>query len=222
MTEHLQPPPPIPPATSGPNSGDEGHDTLRILSRSPHPYHRLNSELLAPSDRIAYPHDPSADADAQDPIAAPNPPFPSFARESPLGSESGTEADDEHFLKGLPAPKARLHKGLRGRNEALSGASTPLLSPAVLEEEGRKAHLSSPGSFGRYEHDRRATAERVRRRRELIRRAVEVLLLVCQGGMVASQPETRPFLRLHRKGKSDTAAVAALCKFAISELIACL
>ncbi|KAK3903426.1 dolichol kinase sec59 [Staphylotrichum tortipilum] len=202
MTEHLQPSPLPPPATSGPNSADEGHDThdtLRVLSRSPHPYHRLNSELLAPSDRIAYPHDPSVDDDAQGPTAIPVPLFPSFARESPLGSESGTEADDEHFLKGLPAPKARLHKGLRGRNEILSGTSTPLLSPAVLEEEGRKAQLSSPSSFGRYEHDRRTSAERVRRRREIIRRATEVLLLVCQGGMVASQPEARPFLRLHHK-----------------------
>jgi hypothetical protein len=208
MTEHLQPSPLLPPATSGPNSGDEGHDTLRILSRSPHPYHRLNSELLAPSDRIAYPS--AVDDDAQDPSAAPIPPFPSFARESPLASESGTEADDEHFLKGLPAPKARLHKGLRGRNEALSGTSTPLLSPAVLEEEGRKAQrLSGPSSsFGRYERDRRAAAERVRQRRELIRRAAEVLLLVCQGGMVASQPEARPFLRLHQKGKSAVVVAA--------------
>ncbi len=178
MPEHLRPPsPPI-----GPDSADEGHDRLRILSRSPHPYHRLNSELLEPSDRITYPTVDTAHGRA----------YPSFARDSPFASESGTEADDEHVLKGLPAPKTRLHKGLRGRNEPLSGASTPLLSPTILEEEGRKTHLN-PGH---------GAAERGRRRKELVRRATEVLLLACQGGMVASNPDVRPYLRLHRKGNS--------------------
>ncbi|KAK4155465.1 dolichol kinase sec59 [Chaetomidium leptoderma] len=190
MPEHLE----VPIAPIGPPSGDEDHDRLIILSRSPHPYHRLNSELLEPSDRIAYRASTAGDGD-QDSSAILAHPFPAFARDSPV-SESGTEADDEHFLRGLPAPKARLHKGLRGRNEPLSGASTPLLSPAVLEEEGRK---TNPGpSHGGYECDKRGTAERVRRRRELIRRATEVLLLVCQGGMVASNPEVQPFLRLYQ------------------------
>ncbi len=186
MPEHLRPPsPPI-----GPDSADEGHDRLRILSRSPHPYHRLNSELLEPSDRITYPTVNTADGRA----------YPSFARDSPLASESGTEADDEHVLKGLPAPKTRLHKGLRGRNEPLSGASTPLLSPTILEEEGRKTHLNP--SHGAFERDKRGAAERARRRKELIRRATEVLLLVCQGGMVASNPDVLPYLRAHQKGNS--------------------
>ncbi|KAJ4302177.1 dolichol kinase [Collariella sp. IMI 366227] len=180
MPEHLQPPT----APTGPDSADEDYAILRILSRSPHPYHRQSSELLEPSDRIAYP--------------ASTPCFPSFARESPLASESGTEADDEHFLKGLPAPKARLHKGLRGKNEHLSGASTPLLSPAVLEEEGRK---TQPGYNGntRCEREKRGVAESVRRRRELVRRATEVLLLVCQAGMVASNPDVQPLLRVYRE-----------------------
>ncbi len=193
MPGHLRPPsPPI-----GPDTADEDHDRLRILSRSPHPYHRLNSELLEPSDRITYPTADTADtADAEADGRA----YPSFARDSPLASESGTEADDEHVLKGLPAPKTRLHKGLRGRNELLSGACTPLLSPTILEEEGRKTHLSSaPGAF---ERDKRSAAERIRRRKELIRRATEVLLLVCQGGMVASNPDVLPYLRVHQKGKS--------------------
>jgi hypothetical protein len=192
MSEHLQPPP----APTGPGSSDEDHGRLGIRSRSPHPYHRLNSELLEPSDRITYRASIAGDELDQDSSH----PFPAFARDSPPTSESGTEADDEHFLKGLPAPKARSHKGLRGRNEPLSGASTPLLSPAVLEEEGRKTH-SSP-SHGGYGLDKRGAAERARRRKELIRRATEVLLLVCQGGMAASNPEVQPFLRQYQKGNT--------------------
>ncbi|KAK4044777.1 dolichol kinase sec59 [Parachaetomium inaequale] len=193
MPEHLQPPP----APTGPGSSDEDHDRLGIRARSPHPYHRLNSELLEPADRITYRASTAGDDIDQDSSSLPSHPFPSFARDSPPTSESGTEADDEHFLKGLPAPKARSHKGLRGRNEQLSGASTPLLSPAVLEEEGRKTHPSP--SHGGYERDKRGAAERARRRKELIRRATELLLLVCQGGMAASNPEVQPFLRLYQK-----------------------
>lgn len=195
MPEHLQPPT----APIGPDNADEDHDCLRILSRSPHPYHRLNSELLESSARVAYHPETEPDGSVPDSSGTSIHAFPSFARESPLASESGTEADDEHFLKGLPAPKTRLHKGLRGRNEHLSGASTPLLSPAVLEEEGRKARLSP--SDGTFERDKRGAAERVRRRKELVRRATEVLLLLCQGGMVATNPKVHPFLRIHQKGK---------------------
>lgn len=182
------------PAPIGSSSADEAsHDGLRALSRSPHPYHRLPSELLEPTDRVA-PTSPSSAPSLSS--------FPSFAKESPLASESGTEADDEHFLKGLPAPRARLHKGLRGRNEQLSGTSTPLPWPAVLEEEaeGRKPHWTA--GHGEYERgDRKGAAECMRRRRrELVRRVAEVLLLACQARMVASNPDVRPLLRAYCKG----------------------
>ncbi|KXX78089.1 Dolichol kinase sec59 [Madurella mycetomatis] len=189
MPEHLQP---SPGPTSADSVQDHDHDSLRIISRSPHPYHRQSSELLEPSDRLVY--RPSI---TEGPSVAPSHPFPSFAQDSTPASESGTEADDEHFLKGLPAPKARLHKGLRYKNEELSGTSTPLLSPAVLEEEGRKKHLSL--GHDALERDKRRAAERARRRRELIRRATEVLLLVCQGGMIASNPQVQPLLHEYRK-----------------------
>ncbi|GAB1314947.1 dolichol kinase [Madurella fahalii] len=189
MPEHLQP---SPGPTSADSVQDDDHDKLRIISRSPHPYHRQNSELLEPSDRLVY-----RPRIAEDSSAAPSHPFPLFAQDSTPASESGTEADDEHFLKGLPAPKTRLHKGLRCKNEQLSETSTPMLSPAVLEEEGRKTHLSL--SHGAFERDRRRTAESARRRKELVRRATEVLLLVGQGGMVASNPQVQPLLREYRK-----------------------
>ena len=184
MPEHLQPPPT--PAGADSAEDDYGH-IRRVPSRSPHPYHRQSFELLEPSNRFAY--RPSIA------IGGVVNPFPSFAKDSPVGSESGTEADDEHFLKGLPAPRGRLHKGLRGKNEPLSGTCTPLLSPAVLEEEGRQTQLRQ---------EKRAATERTRRRKEIIRRVAEVLLLICQAAMVGSNADVQPFLRLYEKGRQSS------------------
>lgn len=172
MPEHLDPAQP----STGLGRPDNDHASLRSLSRSPHPYHRLNSDLLEPS----------------------NGPFPSFARDSSHPSDSGTDADDEHFLKGLPAPKFRLHKGLRGGNDYISGASTPLLSPAVLEEEGRKPGAGA-GNAGRV-RDKKRLPDHIRRRNEIVRRTTEVFLLACQAAMVASNADVQPFLRLYHKG----------------------
>ncbi|KAK4127534.1 hypothetical protein N657DRAFT_661632 [Parathielavia appendiculata] len=191
VPEHRKPPT----APTGPRSSDNGHDELRAHSRSPHPYHRLKSELLERADRIASWPANQGSGTVEVSEASFVHPFPSFARDSPIASESGSEADDEHMLKGLPAPKARLHKGLRGTNERLSGASTPLSSPPLLEEEGQKTPLSS--GHGGYERGKRGAAERVRRRKELVRRLTEVILLLWQGGLVASNPEVQPFLRQH-------------------------
>src|SRR3569833_4314385 len=87
----------------------EEADGLRLLSRSPHPYHRQNFELLHPADRLSA---PASSAAAHRPAnhAAPAPyphPLAAFTTESTPKSDSGTEADDEHFLKGLPAPRAK-------------------------------------------------------------------------------------------------------------------
>lgn len=193
MPEHLRPPEApaastAPAALAAPATQDEDGGAPRIPSRSPHPYHRQGFELLEPSGRFA----------SRASIAGP---FPPFARESPPASESGTEADDEHFLKGLPAPRARLHKGLRGRSEPPSGTSTPLLSPAVLEEEGRQKHASAERAAPERGLTKRAVLARGRRRKELIRRTTEVLLIACQGGMVASSPAVQPFLRLYQQGR---------------------
>jgi hypothetical protein len=187
MADHLKPPSTPPTAN---NAAGEDANALRILSRSPHPYHRQNFELLEPSDRLIY--RANAAAPTTDQISPSTP--------ATTGSDSGTEADDEHFLKGLPAPKARLHKGLRGRNETFSGASTPLLSSGVFEEnEGRRVPLKiDRDAF--VQDKRKPAAERTRRRREVLRRTVEVLLLIFQGGLLASNREVRPLLRLYRKG----------------------
>ncbi|KAI1414209.1 hypothetical protein F5Y13DRAFT_18319 [Hypoxylon sp. FL1857] len=161
------------------------HEALRLLSRSPHPYHRQNSELLEPSDRFAY--GPSG----RDHLDAPSAPS-SASREVTPSSDSGTEADDEHFLKGLPAPR-RLRKGLRGRNEVLSGTSTPIPSPALLEEEGRKLsyNLKKDAHLGKRPQ---SPADRVRRRKEIVRRSTELLIIGFLGLVVFSNNNVRPIL----------------------------
>jgi hypothetical protein len=192
MHEHLQlPGAPPRPASDAEDDGEQ----LRILSRSPHPYHRQSSELLEPSDRLSA----SLSSGFNGSLA---PPYtlraPSFTKDSTPASESGTEADDEHFLKGLPAPKQRLHKGIRGKNEPLSGTSTPFLSPAVLEEEGRKSSLGPGPALP--ERNKRPLGERIRRRRELLRRGAEILLLAYQGSLIASNRDVQPFIQLYRAG----------------------
>lgn len=153
---------------------------LRLLSRSPHPYHRQNTELLDPSDNFAY----------RPPDRNP--------REVTPSSDSGTEADDEHFLKGLPAPR-RLRKGLRGRNEVLSGTSTPIPSPALLEEEGRRLsyNLKKEVHMGQKS---RSPAETLRRRKEIIRRLTELFVIGFVGAVVYTNTNVRPILRRWNQG----------------------
>ena len=78
-----------------------------------------------------------------------------------------------------------------------------LLSPEALEEEGRKV-LLSPGTVKRAvtERDRRAIADEVRRRKELVRRGLEVLLLAGLCVVVGSNREVRPAVRLWKRGAS--------------------
>ncbi len=182
-----------PPATNG--HTEDKADGLRLLSRSPHPYHRQNFELLHPSEAPAAPG--RRLVNGRDQFLLPSVYEPP-AKESAPNSDSGTEADDEHFLKGFPAPKARLHKGLRGKNEALSGTSTPLLSPALLEEESR----TMPPVLARdaFEGDKRANAEKSRRRKETFRRTTELLILTSLAAILLSNPDVNRLVRLWRKG----------------------
>ncbi|KAF8863936.1 hypothetical protein BDZ45DRAFT_572820, partial [Acephala macrosclerotiorum] len=120
------------------------------------------------------------------------------------GSDSGTEADDEHFLKGLPAPKLRPHKGLRGVD--LSGTPSPILSPAILDEDSlrsqgylrQKKAASSPES-----DDARKLAEKLQRKRkvEVIRRCSETSILFFLAAMLCWDPEVRKLLHFWRRGK---------------------
>ncbi|KAF4837704.1 Dolichol kinase sec59 [Colletotrichum tropicale] len=185
MPEHL-----APNALFGHDTEDK--DELRTLSRSPHPYHHLNTELPHPAHRIVYrPSNPTStppkDSSAES-SRTPSP-FPSFTKDSSQGSDSGTEADDEHFLKGLPAPKVRLHKGLRGRNEIISGASTPLFSPENQEDDDAAKRHTQRAEKLRFWEDRN-----YRRTKELIRRVSEFIIVGSLFAVVRANPKVTPIL----------------------------
>ncbi|KAI1139060.1 hypothetical protein F5Y05DRAFT_383563 [Hypoxylon sp. FL0543] len=177
------------------------HEALRLLSRSPHPYHHQKSELLEPLDRLAY------RSSGTDHLDAP-PAQPSTSREVTPSSDSGTEADDEHFLKGLPAPR-RLRKGLRGRNEILSGTSTPIPSPALLEEEGRKLSYNLKKD-AHLDKRPQSPADRVRRRKEIVRRSTELLIIGFLGLVVFSNNHVQPILHRWKRELYIWMGVSAL------------
>ncbi|KAF3770882.1 hypothetical protein M406DRAFT_244768 [Cryphonectria parasitica EP155] len=192
MPDTLRPP--------GPTEADEtrqeeqkDEENLRELSRSPHPYHRQKWELLEPSDRVVArastipTHGPVEDI--RDQLL----PAPSFTKDSTPATDSGTEADDEIFVKKLPAPKAKLHKGLRGRHEALSGSGTPLLTPTVGDGD-RDGILSSSPRWKKEESEKRRQAKRLRRNRELVRRGTEVAILGVLARTVIRNPVVQPFV----------------------------
>lgn len=181
-------------ATTGFNHQTNENEALRLLSRSPHPYHRQNYELLQPSDRLlaratSNPH-PDFDAASDQPSH-----LPVFVKDSTPSTDSGTEADDETYLKRLPPFKAKLHKGLRGRNEALSGPGTPLLTPATeVDSNG----ISSHGQKSAKEEHKRRKQDAKKRNAVLGRRVAEVASL----GTLACLVLTRePAAALWKKGR---------------------
>ncbi|KAJ5035640.1 uncharacterized protein L3040_008105 [Drepanopeziza brunnea f. sp. 'multigermtubi'] len=189
-------------------------DAARRLSRTPNPYHRQQSELAYGSERFD-----NADANAN------IPPKHSLLRSTqttddedlqvlrvpsrlyrdPTNSDSGTEADDEHFLKGLPAPKARPHKGLRGGDGNPSGSPSPILSPAILEENTFKSHgylQQQSKLFLNTDMDEATQAARRlgrKRKIEVVRRSAEAAILCSLGGLLCLDSQVREVLYLWRK-----------------------
>lgn len=177
-------------------------EVLRALNRSPHPYHHQSSELPYPSDHLVSRGERTASPKLGNESSQPSlSGLPTFSKESTPASDSGTDADDEHFLKGLPPPKLRPHKGLRGRNEVISGTSTPLLSPAVLQEP-------VPPTSRRASHSGKKSEERVilpdiiRRKKILVQRAIEVGIITTLAGLIQANKLLAPVLRTWRKGAS--------------------
>ncbi|KAF1845556.1 uncharacterized protein K460DRAFT_405810 [Cucurbitaria berberidis CBS 394.84] len=167
-------------------------EALELFRRSPHPYLRHKDEIRRPSpDRLSAsgprsrtrlrPSDRTiSDVDGR-----------KRRRASQSPSESGTEADDEgyNFIKALPAPPLRPHKGLRDtRGSGKEEWASPLLTPTQIDDEGRKL---LEGYFNDIKKgprrgeasltDDEATAARQkyhkRRRNELVRRTTETALL---------------------------------------------
>jgi hypothetical protein len=178
-------------------------DHLRPLNRSPHPYHHQSYELPHLSDRFRLQNGTARaskgrDSDEGESLAANgHTSFPTFSKESTPGSESGTEADDEHFLKGLPAPKARLHKGLRGRNEPLSGSGSPLPSPPIREEDETVAHAEQLKAAV----EKARLIDILRRNKNVCRRVTEAGILVTLGCIVASNEKVAPLVTTWSHGK---------------------
>ncbi|KAL6402238.1 hypothetical protein AUP68_14706 [Ilyonectria robusta] len=189
MPEHLSPEP------LNALDPDEQH-SLRALSRSPHPYHHQTADLPHPSDRFAR-HDGSAHTAKQDhggDLLSPTAYPPPIAKDSPQTSDSGSEADDEHFWKGLPAPKSKPHKGLRGLNEPLSGSSTPLPSPGAQDVEGARLRIADKVFSTDGISEPRRVFDVIRRRRVVARRATEAGIVLALGAMVASNPNVSRLL----------------------------
>ncbi|KAL7945605.1 phosphatidate cytidylyltransferase [Trichoderma barbatum] len=174
-------------------------DVLRALNRSPHPYHHQSSELPYPSDHLVSRGEATASSKLGNDSSQPSlSGLPTFSKESTPASDSGTDADDEHFLKGLPPPKLRPHKGLRGRNEVLSGASTPLLSPAVLQEPLPTAnHRASQN--GKRSEERIILPDVIRRKKILVQRAIEAGIITTLAGMIQANRLLAPVLDTWRK-----------------------
>ncbi len=188
-------------------------DALRRLSRSPHPYHRQQFELPYGSERF------NANLNGvTPPTKSPLPSTQVTDDERPAGprrlsenykestnSDSGTEADDEHFLKGLPAPKLRPHKGLRGSNSP-SGSPSPLLSPAILDDDSSRSQgflrqkIIQPIPLN--EEDIRKAAEKFRRKRrsEIVRRSIETGILFFVGLILCLDSQVRNVIYLWRRG----------------------
>jgi hypothetical protein len=177
-------------------------EALELFRRSPHPYLRRKDEIRKPSpDRLAAssgairnrpspPNGTMIDADGRKRRKA------SSRSQSP--SESGTEADDEgySFVKALPPPPLRPHKGLRETEQGRGGLS-PLLTPTQIDDEGRKfsngyftdkKRGSQRGEPSFTDEEARAARQKYlkRRRNELVRRATETALLAGIGALAVS------------------------------------
>ncbi|KAL8679809.1 MAG: hypothetical protein Q9186_003925 [Xanthomendoza sp. 1 TL-2023] len=181
------------------------------LSRSPHPYARR-----FPESSCAVPKaDGEPDFNSSSPSSATQQPqstdieakafFDSDRRkrrrDSTTSSDSGTEADNESgpLLKSLPAPPARLRKGLK--NATAIGIPSPLLTPSYLDDEKRRELFEASFKHRPSRQNYTSTHEetlgirdkfRKRRRAELIRRMTETVLLLCIGGIACRKAMLQP------------------------------
>lgn len=200
MAHNLKPP--LDGAIEAQDDDAKNRERIRLLSRSPHPYHRRTDELLEPSGSIETPIPPSnhqPDHEHED-VLEQLLPSTNFTKDSTPEADSGSEADDELFVKRLPAPKATLHKGLRGRHELLSETPTPLSTPTTSNYDHDRI-LSRARARIQGDEDRRK-ADKVRRTRELKRRLAEVLLIPgLLVWLVFRNPDVKPVVAHSKNGE---------------------
>jgi hypothetical protein len=102
-------------------------------------------------------------------------------------SDSGTEADDEHFRLGLRTTRSRSRNGVTA-GDVTSGTLSPVLSASSLRGEvGAEGYLPGASRGSKYADEQQQEARRaaekfkMKRRTELLRRILEILLLVGLG-----------------------------------------
>jgi hypothetical protein len=194
-------------------------EALELLRRSPQPYLRHKDEIRKPSpDRLASsratrdrPNPPSrtiSDADGRKRRKT------SSRSQSP--SEGGTEADDEgySFVRALPPPPLRPHKGLRETEGSGHGALSPLLTPTQIDDEGRrfsdeyfnKKRANRKGEPSFTDEEARSVRQKYlkRRRHELVRRTTETALLAGIGILAVSGCNCWQSLLAWHSGKHRT------------------
>lgn len=174
-------------------------EDIRLSSRSPHPYHRRNSELLEPSGHFVTSAS-AVSAHQSDDVHNQLLSSPRFAKDSTPEPDSGTEADDELYFKRLPAPKTNLHKGLRSRHGVPSESSTPLLTPTIGEFD-HDGILSRAKIRTKHEDELRK-AVKVRRTREFKRRGTEILILLVLSWLVTRNPGVKAVVASWKDGES--------------------
>ncbi|OCT46046.1 putative phosphatidate cytidylyltransferase [Cladophialophora carrionii] len=167
---------------SGRSSSQEIHEQPNLrLSRTPRPYH-LRGDSLSTTQSWSGAGGSTSVADGFVPS-----PRPSRSE----SSDSGTEADDEKgpFLKGLPAPALRLHKGLRGSTPAnlTPAASPPSTPPAFVDGEEPRFFEQPEKREKKLQASRSQVRDyqtyKDRKRREIVRRCTETSLL-CGIGVI--------------------------------------
>lgn len=182
----------------------------RLRQRSPHPYHRISSNLgdrqkRSPARSEYQPSDSSSINGAAQARRQ------GWTRNSArASSESGTEADDEStaFLKGLPAPPTRSRKGLHNT----AGRDDPALwlqheTPTSWSLFVRSPLRSSPKRISSDESIRKAFATASargvilrRKRNEILRRFTETALLLSVGAIVLLREDVRANAHSWNKG----------------------
>lgn len=166
-------------------------DSLRLLSRSPHPYHRK---------RLKCADTPSVLTDHSDR------PSRNLSQWAKTSSDSGTEADDEStgILKGLPAPPPRPRKGLRsswdGVDESDLWYPTLRTWPSFGRSTSSRSSRRSSGDEPQAEVLKLRDKARRKVQIEVFRRLSETALLLSVGGVVLWQDGARAIVGAWRKG----------------------
>lgn len=174
-------------------------ERTRSLARSPHPYHRRGASLHSMQLETGEEQQPSHQNKGQS--------------TSNSSCESGTEADDERgrFLRSLPAPPWRPHKGLRNAPfEDPTPQPSPLGSPPAEELNDGEHPLQADGRGRIFPVDGVSDVHIIREKytkrkfSEVTRRITETLLFFTVGLVVSYDPLSKGSLLASGSGEADS------------------